>query len=352
MFRRVGMSDFRTVLLELSRDPSMLFWLDNNENHKDEPNENYGRELLELFSMGVGNYTEEDVKSSAYAFTGWSFVQPAHGSVPYGKWATRFDFREADHDYSEKTFLGVTGTLDGTDVIDTVVDQPATARFISRHLYNFFVADEPPVAAWNEIPPQDPEAIDTLMAAYFESGGNIAHMLQVLFNSDSFKNARFAKVKSPTELVGSVLKLIGTYREANPGIDHYAGATALMGQALMAPLTVEGWQTGSGWINGGTLNERVNFAVEEVSDPDKPGIRDIIERLRARNGSALTPEDLVDGCLDLIGPIEVEDDTRQELIAEAAAHGEVVFNGNREATDERIVNMLQLIVSTREFQFG
>ena len=352
MFRRVGMSDFRTVLLELSRDPSMLFWLDNNENHKDEPNENYGRELLELFSMGVGNYTEEDVKSSAYAFTGWSFVQPAHGSVPYGKWATRFDFREADHDYSEKTFLGVTGTLDGTDVIDTVVDQPATARFISRHLYNFFVADEPPVAAWNEIPPQDPEAIDTLMAAYFESGGNIAHMLQVLFNSDSFKNARFAKVKSPTELVGSVLKLIGTYREANPGIDHYAGATALMGQALMAPLTVEGWQTGSGWINGGTLNERVNFAVEEVSDPDKPGIRYIIERLRARNGSALTPEDLVDGCLDLIGPIEVEDDTRQELIAEAAAHGEVVFNGNREATDERIVNMLQLIVSTREFQFG
>ena len=110
MFRRVGMADFRTILLELSRDPSMLFWLDNNENHKDEPNENYGRELLELFSMGVGNYTEEDVKSSAYAFTGWSFVQPAHGSVPYGKWATRFDFREADHDYGEKTFLGVTGS--------------------------------------------------------------------------------------------------------------------------------------------------------------------------------------------------------------------------------------------------
>ena len=246
----------------------------------------------------------------------------------------------------------MTGPLDGTDVIDTVIDQPATARFISRHLYNFFVADEPPVAAWNEIPPQDPEAIDMLMAAYFESGGSIAHVLEVLFNSDFFKNARFAKVKSPTELVGGVLKLIGTYREANPGIDHYAGATALMGQQLMGPLTVEGWQTGSGWINGGTLNERVNFAVDEVSDPDKPGIRDIIERLRGRNGSTLTPEELVDGCLDLIGPIEVGDDTRQELIEEAAAQGNVVFNGNREATDERIVNMLQLIVSTREFQFG
>ena len=184
----------------------MLFWLDNNENHKDEPNENFGRELLELFSMGVGNYTEEDVKNSAYAFTGWSFVQPAHGAVPYGKWATRFEFRKEDHDFGEKTFLGVSGALDGTDIIDTVVEQPATARFISRHLYNFFVADEPPVAAWNEIPPRDPQAIDTLMLAYFESGGSIAHMLEVLFNSDFFVDARFEKVKSPTELVGGVVE--------------------------------------------------------------------------------------------------------------------------------------------------
>jgi hypothetical protein len=352
MFRRVGMSDFRNILLELSKDPSMLFWLDNNENHKDEPNENYGRELLELFSMGVGNYTEADVKSSAYAFTGWSFVQPAHGAVPYGKWATEFEFREADHDFGEKTFLGVTGALDGTDVIDTVVDQPATARFISRHLYNFFVADEPAVAGWNEIPPQDPAAIDTLMAAYFESGGSIAHMLQVLFNSDFFKEARFKRVKNPTELVGGVVKLIGTYREPNPGMDRYSSAAALMGQLLMSPLTVEGWPSGAGWINGGTLNERVNFAVEEFSDPDKPGIRSIIDRLQGVNGNTLTPTELVDNCLDLIGPLEVEVETRQELIAEADVLGDVVFNGNRERTDDRIVHMLQLIVSTREFQFG
>lgn len=352
LFRRVGLSNFRTILLELCKDPSMLFWLDNNENHKDEPNENFGRELLELFSMGVGNYTEEDVKSSAYAFTGWSFVQPAHGAVPYGKWATRFEFRKDDHDFGEKTFLGVTGPLDGTDIVDTVVEQPAAARFISRHLYNFFVADEPPVAAWNEIPPQDQQAVDTLMGAYFESDGSIAHMLGVLFNSDFFADARFKKVKSPTELVGGVLKLVGTYREPRPGIDQYSKAADVMGQPLMSPLTVEGWQTGAGWINGGTLNERVNFAVEEVSDPEKPGVRDIIDRLRGRNGNALSPEELVDGCLDLIGPIEVGEETRRELIEEASAQGNVVFDGNGGKAEERVVQMLQLLVSTREFQFG
>lgn len=351
MFRRVGMADFRTILLELSRDPAMLFWLDNNENHKDEVNENYGRELLELFSMGVGNYTEQDVKECAKAFTGWSFVQPAHGAVPYGKWATRFQFREDDHLYVDKEFLGVSGDLNGDDIIDTIVQQPATARFIARHLYNFFVADEPPVSAWNEQAPQDPEAINTLMAAYFESSGNFRHMLQVLFNSDFFKASQFRRVKSPTEHVGGILKLIGTYREANPGIDQYAAATALMGQQLMAPLTVEGWQTGMGWINGGTLNERVNFAVDQIEDSSKPGIRDIIDRLSELSSGALTATELVDNCLDLVGPIVLDSDTRDELIAEAQTEGELVFNGNQEKTDERIIHMLQLIVSTREFQF-
>ena len=351
MFRRVGMADFRTILLELSSDPAMLFWLDNNENHKDEVNENYGRELLELFSMGVGNYTERDVKECAKAFTGWSFVQPAHGAVPYGKWATTFQFREDDHIYGDKEFLGLSGDLNGDDIVDIIVQQPATARFIARHLYNFFVADEPSVSAWNEQAPQDPEAINTLMAAYFESGGNLQHMLQVLFNSDFFKASQFKRVKSPTEHVAGILKLIGTYREANPGIDQYAAATALMGQQLMAPLTVEGWQTGTGWINGGTLNERVNFAVDQIEDSSKPGIRDIIDRLSNLSGGVLTATELVDNCLDLVGPIVLDSDTRDELIAEAQVEGELVFNGNQEKTDERVIHMLQLIVSTREFQF-
>ena len=223
MFRRVGLSDLRTILTQLSKDPAMIYWLDNNENHKGEPNENYGRELLELFSMGVGNYTEEDIKMVGRAFTGWTFSQP----IPLytqGRYPSEFIYREDDHDESVKGFLGETGRFNGEDIIDIIVKQQATARFISRHLYNFFVADEPQVPAWNETPPQDTKAVDALIKAYFDSGGEIRSMLRVLFNSDFFKNARFKRVKSPTELVTGILKLVGTYRFPDHGVETYAGA--------------------------------------------------------------------------------------------------------------------------------
>ena len=164
-FRRVGLSNMREILLEVSKDPAMIFWLDNNENRKGEPNENYGRELLELFSMGVGNYTEDDIKDCARAFTGWTFTQPLP-LYPQGYHIAHFVFLEEDHDDGEKTFLGHTGNFNGDDIIDIIVEQPACAKFISRHLYNFFVADEPQVPSWNVTPPQDPEAIETLSNAF------------------------------------------------------------------------------------------------------------------------------------------------------------------------------------------
>ena len=133
----------------------MIFWLDNNENHKTEINENYGRELLELFSMGVGNYNEDDIKNAARAFTGWTFSQPIP-LYPFGHYPTRFVYREDDHDDSEKSFLGETGHFNGEDIVEIIARQPATARFLSRHLYNFFVADEPQVPAWEQMPPPGP----------------------------------------------------------------------------------------------------------------------------------------------------------------------------------------------------
>ena len=161
MFRRVGLMDMKTILLELSRDPAMIFWLDNNENHKDEINENYGRELLELFSMGVGNYTEDDIKAASRAFTGWTFRQPL-SLYPNGHYPAEFEFLEDDHDYDSKTFLGETGDFDGEDIIDIIVKQPATARFISRHLYNFFVEDELQVPSWKTEPAKNEDAIAQL----------------------------------------------------------------------------------------------------------------------------------------------------------------------------------------------
>ena len=352
MFRRVGLSDMRTILVELSKDPAMIYWLDNSENHKGEPNENYGRELLELFSMGVGNYTEEDIKMAGRAFTGWTFEQP----IPLyttGLYTTHFEYREDDHDDSVKTFLGEEGRFNGEDIIDIIVKKPATARFIGRHLYNFFVADEPQVPAWNNVPPQDPDAIDALAEAYFESGGEVRSMLRVLFNSDFFKEARFKRVKCPAELVAGTIKLVGTHRFPTPGFASYAEATTAMGQELLNPPSVEGWHTGQEWINGGTLNERVNFAVNELGDATKPGVKSLIDRLAAE-GTSLAPEELVDGCLNLIGPLTVSSETRDGLLRYAESRGELRFGteGDREESEARVVRMLQLIVATREYQFA
>jgi uncharacterized protein (DUF1800 family) len=351
-FRRVGMSNVRSILVELSRDPAMIFWLDNNENHKTEINENYGRELLELFSMGVGNYTEDDIKNAARAFTGWTFSQPIP-LYPFGNYPTRFVYREDDHDDSDKTFLGQTGRFNGEDIIDIIAKQPATARFLSRHLYNFFVADEPQVPAWEQVPPHDPEAIETLMRAYGESGGDIRSILRSLFNSDSFKSARSKKVKSPAELVAGVIKLVGTYRFPRPGLLAYSEATTLMGQALFDPPTVEGWHTGKEWIDGGTLNERVNFAVNEVADATKPGVRAIIERLESQ-GQPLAPDEFVDQCLELTGPVSIGDDTRERLVRYAESSGDLGFGSeaDSDASVSRTVRMIQLIVASREYQFA
>ena len=351
-FRRNGLSRLREILNDLSRDPAMIYWLDNNENHKDEPNENYGRELLELFSMGVGNYTEDDIKMAARAFTGWTFEQPIP-LYPNGQYTSQFVYREEDHDDREKTFLGETGRFNGEDIIDIIVKQPATARFVSRHLYNFFVADEPQVPAWNNLPPQDPEAIDALVEAYLDSDGEIRHILNTLFNSDFFKEARFKRVKNPAELVAGTVKLSGSHTSPQEDLPELGEAAAAMGQQLLNPPTVEGWHTGKEWIDGGTLNERVNFASKEISDVSKPGVQDIISRLSA-GGASLSPEELVDRCLDLAGPLEVGAETRGPLIRAAKSGGELRFDTDeeQERSEARIGRMLQLIVASREYQFA
>jgi len=352
LFRRNALAPLRTILLELSHDPAMLYWLDNSENHRDAPNENYGRELMELFSMGLGNYSEFDVKMAARAFTGWTVEQPIP-IYPYGYYPTRFVYRPEDHDDSEKTFLGETGRWNGEDIIDIIVRQPATARFIARHLYNFFVADEPQVPAWNQSPPADPRAVDTLIAEYNASSGDIRSILRVLFNSDFFKEARFCRVKSPVELVVGTVKLSGAHRLPEPGLLALPGAAGLMGQRLMNPPTVEGWHTGKEWIDGGTLNERVNFAANEVGDTRKPGVKAIVEAL-SNGGAPLPPAAFVDRCLELAGPLDACSTTRAALLRYAESGGELCFGADAEKEESRgrVARMLQLIVASPEYQFA
>ena len=352
LFRQNAVSDMRAILVDLAKDPAMIHWLDNSENHSDQPNENWGRELLELFSMGVGNYTEEDIKMASRAFTGWTFIQPIPLD-PYGRYPSEFIYREDDHDDSEKTFLGHSGRFDGEDIIDIIVKQPATARFISRHLYNFFVADEPQVPSWNDVPPRDPDAVDALCDVYFESDGDVRAMLRLLFNSDFFKDARFAKVKSPAELVAGTIKLAGTHTFPEPSLHGAPAAAGLMGQHLMTPPTVEGWHTGREWIDCGTLAERVNFAVNELADQTLPGVRAIADRL-ASEESALTPDEFVDQTLDLMGPMTVESHTREALLDYANSGGDLRFGTDeeREKSSARVGRMVQFIVASVDYQFG
>jgi len=352
-FRAYGMGKFDELLMYLATDPAMLYYLDNQLSHKEAVNENWGRELLELFSMGVGmdghpNYTEDDVKACAQAFTGWTIAN-AIPRYPYGSYANQFLYNRFDHIDDEKTFLGEKGRFNGGDIIDIICKQPATARFISRHLYNYFVADEPQVPAWQHVPPQDPELIKALEEEYFRSGYEIRSMLRLLFNSDSFKNARFAKVKNPSEVVCGTLRLVGDFNQPKPRFYDPALEIRYMGQDLLNPPTVEGWHTGKEWIDSGTLVERVNFAAGEMGRIEAPGIQAIIQRLGSE-GPSISAERLVDGCLEMLGHYELSQETRSLLLNHAQTAATL-----RTGTDEfaqSVGQMLQLIVSTQEYQFN
>ena len=353
MFRRRGLDSFRDLLVEISKDPAMIFWLDNKDNHKDAVNENYGREILELFTMGVGNYTEDDVRQSSRAFTGWNIrnsdfhaVRTNQDSVwPYGRIDWQYEYRPEDHDNGEKQFLGQVGDHNGEDVIDIICHHPATARFIARHLYNFFVADEPQVPAWDTVPPRDPHAIETLAQAFVESDYNIRATLRVLFNSDFFKASTFAKVKSPVEMVAGTARAAGGFEFPDVVDIQLALQPAQMGQQVLDPPSVEGWHTGVEWVNTASLVKRVNFAVGQFSDTTKPGVNSMIDRIASSNGN-LSPDDLVESCLDILGPMSVSEKSRDELVQQAADG----YGG--QTTENRIRAMLQMIVSSREYQMA
>ena len=354
MFRDHGMGNYKDLLLRLSKDPSMIFWLDNNENHKRAPNENWGRELLELFSMGQGNYTEDDVKMAARAFTGWTIL-PKIPRTPYQRHHWKFIYKAEDHDHGEKTFLGHTGRFNGEDIIDIVVDQPATANFMARHLYNFFVADEVQVPSWLDVPPKDPEAVEAIAKVFVESEFDIKSTLRFLLNSDFFKDESvwFAKVKNPAEVVAGTIRLIGDFQEPRPGVLPMGLEGTYQGQDLINPPSVEGWHTGREWIDTGSLVRRVNFVADSFSNAEMPGIKSIINRLGARE--TLTPEEFVDGCLELLGAVQITDETREQLLTHVRSGGEISRGSTEEesrAFGQRVTEVLQLIAATREYQFG
>ena len=350
MFRKHGMGNYRTLLIELAKDPAMIFWLDNQENHKRAPNENWGRELLELFSLGVGHYTEKDVFECARAFTGWSYVKYLEG-IPTPPIIWEFLYKPEDHDNGEKTFLGHTGNFNGEDIIDIILKQPACATFITRHLYNFFVADEREVPKWPNEPPRDPKAIEYLSKVLVESNYEIKPVLRALFNSDFFKEAIYQKVKSPVEVVVGTLKLTGDMNGPDPRWGEIFLTPINMGQDILNPPTVEGWHTGKEWINSGAFINRVNFVADRLKNTELPGVKTIVENVK-QNSDLNAAESIVDSCLEELSCSELETKTYNELIKEINSNDiEECSTIEDESIDQQIGNILSLIAGTKEYQF-
>jgi uncharacterized protein (DUF1800 family) len=174
----------------------------------------------------------DDVANAPRAFTGWTF-ETKIPRLPYGRFPWKFEYRPEDHDDGEKVFLGHKGRFNGEDILDIVVQQPACGRFICRHLYNFFVADEPQVPAWPIESPRDQKAIDEMVGVFRDSKFEMKAVLRHVFNSDWFKEARFQHVKSPAEVVVSTLRFVGGYEIPKPGLRRLSMNTAYMGQDLL-----------------------------------------------------------------------------------------------------------------------
>ncbi|MBS4728321.1 DUF1800 domain-containing protein [Mycobacterium sp. SM1] len=340
MFRHRGMGSFEELLRCVSRDPAMLFWLDNPSNHKDTPNENYARELLELFTMGVGNYTEADVKAAARAFTGWG-VTPMMPQFFLGTFPGSFVYDDSDHDSGDKTFLGHAGAFNGDDVIAIIVRQPATARFICERLYRFFVADEPDESGR--------AAIAKLAVVFKDTAGDLRSVLRAIFMSDHFRSeqVRYRKVKSPVELMVGTARLTGRWALPTNDVAELARNAHFMGQSLLNPPSVEGWHEGEEWIDSAGLIERINCASAEIARPEAPGVARILERVvdAARRESF----SLLDACLEAMGSLRLSAGTRRVLADRLT--GSPLLPDNPEAVREHTLELLRVIVSTPDYQY-
>jgi len=243
-FRSHAAGNFGELLFEIIRDPAMIRYLDNDRSRAGQPNENLARELMELFSLGEGNYTERDIKEGARALTGYTFE------------GNEFVFREANHDQGKKRILGRSGPLDGDGFVRAILAQRSCSRFLATKLYRFFVADVPSSAS--EQPPPVRRAIDDLAESILRARYNLRPALTRLFTSEHFyhESVRLEQIKSPVLLVvGAVRSLLTPVRD----LSILADAMDLMGQNLFFPPSVKGWDGGRSWINTSTLFVRQNI---------------------------------------------------------------------------------------------
>jgi uncharacterized protein DUF1800 len=285
LFEQQGTGNFRNLTVAVAQSPGMLSFLDAGVNVKGAPNENFAREIMELFTMGVGHYTEKDIREGARAFTGWNYVD------------MKFVVNKDQHDDGDKTFLGQTGRWDGVQAIDIIMQQPATADFIAGKIYRYLVRQD-----------LSPELQKQLGSVLRDSHYEIAPLLETIFLSRDF----YSPASVGTQIKGPVQLAVSTYRKLGlhsvPGVPDFNAATGALGQQLFSPPTVAGWAGGQSWITPGLLLERGNFA-RDILFPDinffppdryttNSEIRSVADRIRqGLDVSAATMPDAKSGVL-------------------------------------------------------
>jgi uncharacterized protein (DUF1800 family) len=287
-FRTLAIARFDDLLTAVYQDPAMLIWLDGRRNVKNAPNENWGREVMELFTLGRGNYTEDDVHANARAFTGWRLDASLHAV-----------FNPRLHDDGIKTLLGQTGPWGADDAVRILCAHPATGPFLAAKLWRFFASDQPA-----------PKTIDQMARTYYTSNHSIKAMMRVMLSSPDFygQAARSRHVKSPTDFLITTIRQLGS-----PPIDltPFPRLLGLLGQALFNPPNVGGWPGGASWINGGTMLARFNLASQLAGDSPSPGAIDPTPLLDASNVQSTSG--LVYFFADLLG-VTLTADTERALL--------------------------------------
>lgn len=320
LLRRHALGNFGEMVRGIARDPAMLLYLDSATNRKTHPNENFAREVMELFCLGVGNYSEQDIQQLARCFTGWEIQ---HGA---------FKFNSYQHDYGPKTLLGKTGKFDGNEGLAIVLAQPAAAEFLCAKLVRFFITDEEELTA---------PLIAPLAGHYREAGLTVAPVLEALLTSRLFYSPASVgcKVRSPVELGVGLLRAL----DATANLRQLAGQLRELGQMLFFPPNVKGWSGGRTWIDSATLLGRANLVRSLVESPDTRFGGGTLEEYLDRRGLD-TSQAIVDWLSDVLIAVPLAQDVREQLCAR--------LDRERVPRGAALKQLLHLLGSLPEFQLA
>jgi uncharacterized protein (DUF1800 family) len=362
--RAQALDRFDTLLLTVAQDAAMLLWLDGIVNVKTSPNENFARELQELFTMGIydvvtglPNYTEDDVKEIARAFTGWKFFLN-RADAARNPFNFQFFINPPEHDESSKTIYGQNANFSGEDVISIVAAKRATGRYLVKKLFEFFVYPLDLTSA------ADKATIDKFTDVYFATNHSIKELVRAIFISNEFfsERALFALVKSPAELIVGTIRMTGA--KYNPGDSSRGNASytpvqfsSLLGQELFNPPDVAGWNLGPGWINTSWLLNRFTYAdalvITRTANPDATGLFILHEQLK-KNTKA-SAKKTVRNFLSLLGPLTVDNKMvkiLRDYLQTSDSGAFVEFTGDDLAIDKKVRGLLHLIMCSAEFQLN